>query len=220
MRVWTKEHGFPVIRVSESRDASGKVTGVRLFRQRFLTSGVAKQEDVVSDTIYPLRFTIRHRQDVETVDMNTRELVLPPSGSLFKVNADHGSFFRTSYSHKLLTRPLEEASKGSLSLRDGIGLLSIQPVYKFHGPEPNEALRKLTSDVIDRKGEELGWTISKHNDENLDTIKTSMCSGADLAGYPSVVSTAKELFTERMAGDENAIPRSPRWATDSASLAQ
>ncbi|KAI3577523.1 hypothetical protein IWW34DRAFT_821675 [Fusarium oxysporum f. sp. albedinis] len=146
MRVWTKEHGFPVIRVSESRDASGK--------------------------------------DVETVDMNTRELVLPPSGSLFKVNADHGSFFRTSYSHKLLTRPLEEASKGSLSLRDGIGLLSIQPVYKFHGPEPNEALRKLTSDVIDRKGEELGWTISKHNDENLDTIKTSMCSGADLAGYP------------------------------------
>ncbi|KAJ0144165.1 hypothetical protein HZ326_13033 [Fusarium oxysporum f. sp. albedinis] len=123
MRVWTKEHGFPVIRVSESRDASGKVTGVRLFRQRCLTSGVAKQEDVVSHTIYPLRFTIRHRQDVETVDMNTRELVLPPSGSLFKVNADHGSFFRTSYSHKLLTRPLEEASKGSLSLRDGIGLL-------------------------------------------------------------------------------------------------
>lgn len=54
--------------------------------------------------------------------MNTRELVLPPSGSLFKVYADHGSFFRTSYSHKLLTRLLEEASKGSLSLRDCIGL--------------------------------------------------------------------------------------------------
>ncbi|KAG6982162.1 Aminopeptidase 2 [Fusarium oxysporum f. sp. conglutinans] len=60
MRVSTKEHGFLVLRVAESRDASGKVISVRLFQQRFLTSGVAKQEDVVSDTIYPLRFTIRH----------------------------------------------------------------------------------------------------------------------------------------------------------------
>ncbi|KAL7754656.1 hypothetical protein ACKLNR_015326 [Fusarium oxysporum f. sp. zingiberi] len=122
MRVWTKQPGFPVLRVSESRDESGKVTGVRLFQQRFLTSGVAKQEDAVSDTIYPLRFAIRHRQDFETVDMNTRELVLSPSSGLFKVNANHGSFFRTSYSHELLTRLLEEASKGSLSLRDCIGL--------------------------------------------------------------------------------------------------
>ncbi|KAL5627077.1 hypothetical protein FOBRF1_001420 [Fusarium oxysporum] len=252
MRVWTKQPGFPVLRVSESRDESGKVTGVRLFQQRFLTSGVAKQEDAVSDTIYPLRFAIRHRQDFETVDMNTRELVLSPSSGLFKVNADHGSFFRTSYSHELLTRLLEEASKGSLSLRDCIGLScdlkalvaagvnktselldlnvkfaeldsfyvwemidrnlrSIQSVYKFHGPELNEALRKLTSDVIGPKAEELGWTISKDDDENLITFKTSMFSGAGLAGYPSVVSAAKELFSKRMAGDENAIPGSLRW---------
>ncbi|KAK2701143.1 hypothetical protein QWA68_000627 [Fusarium oxysporum] len=196
MRVWTKQPGFPVLRVSESRDESGKVTGVRLFQQ-----------------------------DFETVDMNTRELVLSPSSGLFKVNADHGSFFRTSYSHELLNRLLEEASKASLSLRDCIGLpcdlkalvaagvnktsellnlnvkfteldsfyvwemidrnlRSIQSVYKFHGPELNEALRKLTSDVIGPKAEELRWTISKDDDENLITF----C----------------------MAGDENTIPGSLR----------
>ncbi|KAF5723134.1 aminopeptidase 2 [Fusarium mundagurra] len=247
MSVWTKEAGFPVVRVSELLDESGNVTGVRLFQQRFLTSGVAKEEDAASDTIYPLRIAIRQRHGVETVDMNTRELILPPSDGLFKVNADHGSFFRTSYPHELLTRLLEEASKGNLSLRDCIGLAcdlealvaagvnktselldlnvkfagldafyvwemidgnlrSIQLVYKFHGPELNEALQKLTRDVIGSKAEELGWTISKDDDENLITFKTSMFSGTGLAGYPSVVSAAKELFTKRMAGDENAIP--------------
>ncbi|RBR16950.1 hypothetical protein FVER53590_05705 [Fusarium verticillioides] len=246
MSVWTKEAGFPLVRVSEILDESG---GVRLFQQRFLASGVAKEEDAASDTIYPLRIAIRQPHGVETVDMNTRELILPPSDGLFKVNVDHGSFFRTSYSHELLTGLLEEASKGNLSLRDCIGLScdlealvaagvnrtselldlnvkfakldsfyvweiidrnlrSIQSIYKFHGPGLNEALQKLTRDVIGPKAEELGWTISKDDDENLITFKTSMFGGAGLAGHPSVVSAAKELFAKRMAGDENAIPES------------
>lgn len=199
--------------------------GLRLFQQRSLTNDVAKEEDASSDTIYPLRFATRHRHGIETVDMNTRVLILPSSDDLFTVNADHGSFFHTSYSHGLLTRLLEEASKGNLSLRDCIGLScdlkalaaagvnktselldlnvkfakldsfyvwemidrnlrSIQSVYKFHGAELSEALGKLASDAIGPKAVELGWTISKNDDENLVTFKTSMFSGADLAGYP------------------------------------
>ncbi|KAF5656521.1 aminopeptidase 2 [Fusarium circinatum] len=253
MSVWIKEAGFPVVRVSERLDESGNVAGVRLFQQRFVASGVATKENAASDTIYPPKIVIRQRHGVETVDMNTRELVLPPSDSLFKVNADHGSFFRTSYSHELLTRLLEEASKGNLSVRDCIGLScdlealvaagvnrtselldlnikfakldsfyvwemihrnlrSIQSVYKFHGPELNGALRKLTRDVIGPKSEELGWTISKDDDDSLIAFKASMFSGAGLAGYSSIVSAAKELFAERMVGDENAIPGSLRRA--------
>ncbi|KAI1027864.1 hypothetical protein LB503_011822 [Fusarium chuoi] len=63
-------------------------------------------------------------------------------------------------------------------------LRSIQSVYKFHGAELSEALGKLASDAIGPKAVELGWTISKNDDENLVTFKTSMFSGADLAGYP------------------------------------
>ncbi|KAF4496131.1 Aminopeptidase 2 [Fusarium agapanthi] len=235
MRLWTKQPGFPVLQVSESRDESGKVTGIRLFQQRFLTSGVANEEDAASDIMYPLRFTLRRRHDVVTIDMNKRELVLPPSDGLFKVNADHGSFFRTSYSHELLTRLLDEASKGNLSLRDCIGLsydlkalvaagvnktselldLNIKfaelDSFYFEEPELNKAIRKLARDVTGPKAEELGWTISKDDDENLITFKTSLFSGTGLAGYPSVVSAAKEIFAKRMAGDKNTIPGSLRW---------
>ncbi|KAI1027865.1 hypothetical protein LB503_011821 [Fusarium chuoi] len=72
MRIWTKQPGLPVLRVSGSYDESGNVMGLRLFQQRSLTNDVAKEEDASSDTIYPLRFATRHRHGIETVDMNTR----------------------------------------------------------------------------------------------------------------------------------------------------
>ncbi|KAF5651881.1 aminopeptidase 2 [Fusarium sp. NRRL 25303] len=51
MRVWTKQPGFPVLRVSESYDESGNIRGLQLFQQRFLTRGVAKEVDAPSDII-------------------------------------------------------------------------------------------------------------------------------------------------------------------------
>ncbi|KAF4453815.1 Aminopeptidase 2 [Fusarium albosuccineum] len=252
MRVWTKEPGFPVLKVPEQSDESGKVTGIHLLQQRFLASGTKNQDNDPSSPIYPLRFAFRSDTGVEIIDMNCREMVIAPPKGFFKVNADRGGFFRTSYSPELLERVLEGASKGNLSLRDCVGLScdlkalvaaglnktselldlnlkfrkidsfyvwemidrnlrSIQSVYKFHGPELNEALRKLTLDVLSPKAQEFGWSISENDEEVLVTFKTSMFSGAGLAGDEKIVSAAKELFAKRMAGDESVIPGSLRW---------
>ncbi|RGP78691.1 aminopeptidase 2 [Fusarium longipes] len=97
---------------------------------------------------------------------------------------------------------------------------TLQSVYKFHGPELNDALRKLTLDVIGPTAKELGWTISKDDNESLIAFKTSMFSGTGLAGDPSVVSAAKELFAKRVAGNENAIPGSLRWEVFGIVVAQ
>ncbi|KAG4260844.1 hypothetical protein FPRO04_04468 [Fusarium proliferatum] len=51
MKVYTKYPGFPVLRVSESHDESGNLTGVGLFHHSFLTSGVSKEEDAPSFTV-------------------------------------------------------------------------------------------------------------------------------------------------------------------------
>ncbi|RKL43325.1 hypothetical protein BFJ72_g4738 [Fusarium proliferatum] len=229
MKVYTKYPGFPVLRVSESHDESGNLTGVGLFHHSFLTSGLQS-----------------------SVDMNTRELILPSSDDLFKVKVDHGGFSRTSYSHDLLTRLLKEVSNGNLSLRDCVGLscnlkvlvagrmdkkselldlnvkfakldsfyvwgtidrnlTSIHSVHKFHGPELSEGLRKLASDMIDPKAEELGWTISKDDDENFITFITPKFSGVGLAENPNIMSATKEPYWKRTAGHENAIPGSLWW---------
>ncbi|QGI62724.1 hypothetical protein CEK26_006685 [Fusarium fujikuroi] len=57
--------------------------------------------------------------------------------------------------------------------------------------------------MIDPKAEELGWTISKDDDENLITFITPKFSGADLAENPKVISATKEPYWKRMAGHEN-----------------
>ncbi|TVY78771.1 hypothetical protein Focb16_v008344 [Fusarium oxysporum f. sp. cubense] len=59
-------------------------------------------------------------------------------------------------------------------------LRSIQFVYKLDRSELNETLRRLTGDVVGPKTEELVWTISKDDDENLITLRTTMFSGASL----------------------------------------
>ncbi|KAM0209035.1 hypothetical protein ACHAPA_010733 [Fusarium lateritium] len=252
MCIWTEKPGFPVVQVSERHDESGNVTGIQLSQRRFLASGVASQESNASDLVYPLKFQVRYATGVEAIEMNSSEMVVSPAKGIFKVNADHGSFFRTSYSTELLHHVLEEALEGNLSLRDCIGLScdlkalvsaginrtselldlnlkfqkmesfyvwemidrnlrSVQSVYKFHGNELTEALRKLTLSIIGPKAQELGWAISDNDDEVLVTFKTSMFSGAGLAGDARVISAARKLFENRMAGQEDAIPGALRW---------
>ncbi|RKL06384.1 hypothetical protein BFJ68_g10388 [Fusarium oxysporum] len=55
-------------------------------------------------------------------------------------------------------------------------LRSIQFVYKLDRSELNETLRKLTGGVVGPKTEELVWTISKDDDENLITLRRTMFS--------------------------------------------
>ena len=48
--------------------------------------------------------------------------------------------------------------------------------------ELTEALRKMTLDVLSPKAQDLGWAISKDDDETTVTFKSSMFNGAGLAG--------------------------------------
>ncbi|KAF5543308.1 aminopeptidase 2 [Fusarium mexicanum] len=179
MRIWTKQPGFPVLRVSESRDESGKSHELLTHLLEEASKGNLSLRDCIG------------------LSCDLKALVAAG------VN-------KTS---ELLDLNVKFAELDSFCVWEMIdrNLRSIQSVYKFHEPELNEGLRKLASDVIDPKAEQLGWTISKDDDENLITFKTSMFSGAGLAGYPSAVSAAKDLFAKRMGGDENAIPGSLRW---------
>ncbi|SCO32214.1 uncharacterized protein FFMR_02338 [Fusarium fujikuroi] len=56
--------------------------------------------------------------------------------------------------------------------------------------------------MIDPKAEELGWTISKDDDENLIRFITPKFSGADLAENPKVISATKEPYWKPHGGLE------------------
>lgn len=121
MHVWTKKTGFPVVKVTEQLAEDGQVQSYHLRQERFFAGGeeTTKSENL----IYPLRIATRSDEGIGTVDMNARELVVPATGNaFFKINADHGGFFHSSYTPRGLKSLILAASKDLLSLRDCIGL--------------------------------------------------------------------------------------------------
>lgn len=61
-------------------------------------------------------------------------------------------------------------------------LRAIRSVWKFHDEKLKRALKKAMVDLLGPKAHELGWDISNGEDELLTSFKTSMFSGAGLAG--------------------------------------
>ncbi|KAI1358997.1 aminopeptidase 2 [Xylaria arbuscula] len=257
MRVWTKQAGFPLIKVKQltlQDKGSTLVHGLCLSQERFVR-GVATNlaEDQMGP--YPLRVTIRLDSGVHVVDMATRELSIHFLPSEFaKVNADHDGFFRTFYELDQLQRLIQAALEGRLSIRDAVGmscdlralvsagtnktstlldlclsfknmsdyhvwetidknLRAVQSAFRFQSPAVITALKKVVVDIIGSKSRELGWDISEDDDDTMVSFKASMFSGAGLAGDPEIVSAAKRMFAERVAGKENAINPSLWWET-------
>ncbi|KAI1145070.1 aminopeptidase 2 [Nemania diffusa] len=261
MRVWTKQAGFPLIKVKQltfqdevQDEGSTLAHSLCLSQERFIGGAATNlAEDQMGP--YPLRIAIRFDSGVRVVDMATRELSirLPPS-EFVKVNADHDGVFRTFYEPDHLQRLIQAALKGHLSIRDAVGmscdlralvsagtnktstlldlclsfknmsdycvwetidknLRAVQSTFKFQSPAVIIALKKVIVNIIGSKSRQLGWDISEEDDESMVSFKASMFSGAGLAGDPEIVSAAKEMFAERVAGKENAINPSLWWET-------
>ncbi|KAJ3566629.1 hypothetical protein NPX13_g7065 [Xylaria arbuscula] len=92
-------------------------------------------------------------------------------------------------------------------------LRAVQSAFRFQSPAVITALKKVVVDIIGSKSRELGWDISEDDDDTMVSFKASMFSVAGLAGDPEIVSAAKRMFAERVAGKENAINPSLWWET-------
>lgn len=107
MDVWTKNVGYPVVKVLESK---GSITVTQL---RFLITGdPSKHEDQV---VFPLILT-------QGQILNKKSMKIPiPEGAEFKFNPGHFGFYRVAYETERLRRIV---SKCHLSVADRIGLIS------------------------------------------------------------------------------------------------
>jgi aminopeptidase 2 len=119
MDIWTKNVGYPVVTVTENGDDT-----IHVKQNRFLrTADVTPEEDKV---LYPVFLGLRTKDGVdESVTLSTREANFTvPSGDFFKLNADHTSIYRTSYSPERLEKLGKAAKDGLLSVEDRAGMIS------------------------------------------------------------------------------------------------
>lgn len=119
MDIWTKNVGYPVVSVMESADGSE----ISVKQNRFLrTADVKPEEDKV---LYPVFLGIRTKDGIdEELTLSDREATFKVPKDFFKLNANHTSIYRTSYTPERLEKLGKAAKEGLLSVEDRAGMLS------------------------------------------------------------------------------------------------
>ena len=120
MDIWTKQVGYPVVTVTENEDRKS----IHVKQNRFLRTGDVKPEE--DETLYPVFLGLRTKDGVdEQLTLNSREADFKvPSTDFYKLNADHSSLYRTSYTPERLEKLGQAASAGHLSVEDRAGMIS------------------------------------------------------------------------------------------------
>ncbi|KAF2832170.1 hypothetical protein CC86DRAFT_400942 [Ophiobolus disseminans] len=118
MDIWTKKVGFPVITVTEGSDS------IHLKQNRFLRTADVKPEE--DQTLYPVFLGLRTKEGVnEDLTLFDREADFKLKDlDFFKLNADHSSLYRTSYTPDRLRKLGIAAKEGLLTVEDRAGMIA------------------------------------------------------------------------------------------------
>ncbi|GAP86043.1 putative aminopeptidase 2 [Rosellinia necatrix] len=120
MSIWTKNVGYPVVQVTENPGDNS----IHVKQNRFLRTGDTKPEE--DKVLYPVFLGLRTKTGVdETLTLTEREGIYKLSDlDFFKLNANHTSIYRTSYSPERLTKLGQAAKDGKLTVEDRAGMIA------------------------------------------------------------------------------------------------
>ena len=120
MDIWTKHVGYPVVTVTENKDQKS----IHVKQNRFLRTGDVKPEE--DETLYPVFLGLKTKEGVdEQLTLDGRESDFKVSSTdFFKLNSDHSSIYRTSYTPDRLEKLGKAAEDGLLSVEDRAGMIS------------------------------------------------------------------------------------------------
>ena len=153
MNIWTKHVGYPVVTVTENeKDKTIHVKQNRLLR----TADVKPEED---KTLYPVFLGLRTTDGVdEELELSKREDSFKISDmDFFKLNADHTSLYRTSYSPARLEKLGKAAKEGKLSTEDRAGMLADAGALAASGYQKTSGVLNLLKG-FDSEKEFIVWS--------------------------------------------------------------
>ncbi|RYP54332.1 hypothetical protein DL768_000906 [Monosporascus sp. mg162] len=120
MSIWTKNVGYPVVQVTEDKNDSS----IHVKQNRFLRTGDAKPEE--DQVLYPVFLGLRTKDGVdESLTLSVREGNFKLKDlDFFKLNANHTSIYRTSYTAERLEKLGQAAKQGLLTVEDRAGMIA------------------------------------------------------------------------------------------------
>ena len=120
MDIWTKNIGFPIIKVEESGNGEIKVS-----QNRFLATGDVKPEE--DKVLYPVFLGLKTSEGIDeslVMDGRTKTIKLPTQDDFFKINGDQAGIYRTAYESSRWTKLGKAGVDGKLSVEDRVGLVA------------------------------------------------------------------------------------------------
>ncbi|KAF2015914.1 hypothetical protein BU24DRAFT_433217 [Aaosphaeria arxii CBS 175.79] len=120
MDIWTKKVGFPVVTVTEKPESNS----IHVKQNRFLRTADVKPEE--DETLWPVFLGLRSKDGVdENLTLASREADFEVKDlEFFKLNADHTSLYRTSYSPERLEKLGVAAKNGLMTVEDRAGMIA------------------------------------------------------------------------------------------------
>ncbi|KAL1861140.1 Aminopeptidase 2 mitochondrial [Paecilomyces lecythidis] len=152
MDIWTKNVGFPVVTVSENPSKST----INVKQNRFLRTGDVRPEE--DKTLYPVFLGLRTKDGVdESITLSEREGEFKvPDLDFFKLNADHTSIYRTSYTPERLEKLGKAAKEGRLTVEDRAGMIADSGALAASGYQKTSGLLSLLKG-LDTESEYVVW---------------------------------------------------------------
>ncbi|KAK6198853.1 alanine/arginine aminopeptidase [Scheffersomyces amazonensis] len=117
MNIWTKNVGFPLVKVEEVDDK------LILTQNRFLATGDVKPEE--DQVLYPIFLGIRTSEGIdETIVLSERSITIPKPANFVKINADHSGVYRAAYEPARWAKLGQVGAEGKLTVEDRVGSVS------------------------------------------------------------------------------------------------
>lgn len=120
MDIWTKNIGFPLVRVEELGD--GKV---KLTQNRYLATGDVKPEE--DKIIYPVFLSLKTSEGIDeslVLDERSKTIELSVKDDFFKINGDQSGIYRAAYESERWIKLGKAGDAGKLSVEDRAGLVA------------------------------------------------------------------------------------------------
>ncbi|KAI0382042.1 peptidase family M1-domain-containing protein [Hypomontagnella monticulosa] len=139
MSIWTKNVGYPVVQVTEDE----KDSSIRVKQNRFLRTGDTKPEE--DKVLYPVFLGLRTKDGIdESLTLTEREGVFKVKDlDFFKLNANHTSIYRTSYTPERLTKLGLSAKEGLLTVEDRAGMIADAGALSVSGYQKTSGVLNL-----------------------------------------------------------------------------
>lgn len=188
MSIWTKNVGFPVVQVTEDQ----KESSIHVKQNRFLRTGDVKPEE--DKVIYPIFLGLRTADGVqEELTMSKREETYKLKDlDFFKLNANHTSIYRTSYTPERLEKLGKAAKQGKLTVEDRAGMIADAGALAVSGYQKTSGVLNLLKSF----GTEDAFVVWSEIITRIATVQAAWVF-EDKAVKDGLEAFVKELVSER-----------------------